>query len=258
MNVSSTNRILITGASGGLGAALARYYAAHNCSLLLWGRNHDRLEAVAAECRHAGATVTTRLLDLSDTDAAIAAVAADDAEAAITLALLVAGSGDIRAPGDRVEDAAQVARLGLVNFVAPSAMAAALATRMAARGHGGIVLVGSAAAFHALPFAAGYAASKAGLLRFAEALRLGVAPHGVRVTVVSPGFIDTPAGRANPGARPFELQPADAAARIARAAAGNRGHVIFPWPFVLLRWVDRLLPAPLRDRLLRALTPPSA
>ncbi|WP_442852541.1 SDR family NAD(P)-dependent oxidoreductase [Sphingomonas sp. PAMC 26617] len=257
MNVSSTNRILITGASGGLGAALARYYAAHNRSILLWGRNHDRLEAVADECRRAGATVTIRSLDLSDSAAAIAAVEADDAAGAITLALLVAGSGDIRASGDQVEDAAQIARLGLVNFVAPSAMAAALAARMAARGRGGIVLVGSAAAFHALPFAAGYAGSKAGLLRFAEALRLGVAQHGVQVTVVSPGFIDTAAARANAGPRPFLLQPDDAAARIARAATGGRGHVIFPWPFAVLRWVDRLLPAPLRDRLLRALTPPS-
>ncbi len=256
MNVSLLDRILITGASGGLGAALASHYAAPGRSLLLWGRDHDRLERVAAACRAAGATVAVRRLDLSDIAAAVAAVEADDAAAAIGVALLVAGAGDVRAPGDIVEDAAQIAHLGLVNFVAPSAMAAALARRMVQRRTGTIVLVGSAAAFHALPFAAGYAGSKAGLLRFADALRLSVIDRGVRVTVVSPGFIDTAAGRKSPGPRPFLLQPADAAARIARAAERGRAHSIFPWPFAVLCWIDRLLPAMARDRLLRALTPP--
>jgi short-subunit dehydrogenase len=144
----------------------------------------------------------------------------------------------------------------LVNFVATAAMAAALANHMARRGEGRIVLVGSAAGFHALPFAAAYAGSKAGIAHFAQALRLGVKRHGVQVTLVSPGFIDTSAGRKAPGPRPFVLQASDAAARIARAAARGQAHAIFPWPFILLRWLDRLLPRVLRDRLLLALTPP--
>ncbi|MET4666092.1 SDR family NAD(P)-dependent oxidoreductase [Sphingomonas sp. PvP056] len=255
MNKPSPDRILITGASGSLGAALARHYAAPGRTLVLWGRDAARLGAVASTCRQAGAAVVLRQLELTDCKAAIAAVEEEDDAGAITLALLVAGAGDVRAAGDLVEDAHQIARLGLVNFVAPSAIAAALARRMAQRGGGGIVLVGSAAAFHALPFAAGYAGSKAGLLRFGEALRLSVRQHGVRVTVVSPGFIDTPASRSNAGPRPFEIQPADAAARIAAAAARGQGHVIFPWPFVVLRWFDRLLPPALRDRLLTALIP---
>jgi len=196
-------------------------------------------------------------LDFSDIAAAIAALEEEDDAGAIGLALLAAGIGDTRAPGDLVEDAAQVARLGLVNFVATSAMAAALARRMAQRREGRIVLVGSAAAFHALPVAAAYAGSKAGLARFAQALRLSVKEHGVQITLVSPGFIDTAAGRKAPGPRPFLLQPSDAAARIARAAARGRAHAIFPWPFALLRWVDRLLPMALSDRMLLGLTPPN-
>ena len=196
MQAQLPNRILITGASGGLGAALARHYAAPGRSLLLWGRDRERLELVAAGCRAAGADVIMRSLDIADSAAAIAAIENEDEAGAIELALLVAGTGDTRAPGDLVEDAAQVARLGSVNFVATAAMAAALAGRMAQRHEGRIVIVGSAAAFHALPFAAAYAGSKAGIARFAQALRLGVKEHGVHVTLVSPGFIDTPGGRA--------------------------------------------------------------
>jgi short-subunit dehydrogenase len=248
-------RILITGASGGLGAALAAHYAAPDRMLLLWGRDPARLEAVACSCRTAGAMASTRSLDFCDTTRMLAALAEEMAAGAIDLALLAAGTGDTQASGDLVENPEQVAATVMVNFVATSALAAALAERMGRHGGGGIVLVGSAAAFHALPFAAAYAGSKAGLARFAHALRLGVQRYAVRVTLVSPGFIDTAAGRRNAGPRPFLLQPADAAARIARAAAQGRGHVIFPWPFVVMRWIDWLLPSPLRDRLLLALSP---
>jgi len=249
-------RVLITGASGGLGLALARVYAAPGCTLVLWGRDRARLEAVAALCRDAGAEAAIRMLDLTDLSAAMAAIEAEDAAGAIDLAIFAAGLGDIRAAGALVEDAAQVARLAIVNFVAPSAMASALAARMAARGRGRIVLVGSAAAFHALPFASGYAGSKAGLARFADALRIGVARHGVAVTLVSPGFFATAAGRTTPGPTPFLMTADVAAARIARAAERRRAHAIMPWPFAVLRLVDRALPRGLRDRLLRALAPP--
>jgi short-subunit dehydrogenase len=232
------NRILITGASGGLGAALARQYATPGRTILLWGRDHARLESVAATCRAAGAVAEIRSLDLTDIAAAIAAIEADDAAGAIDLAVFAAGLGDIRAP------------------VAPAALASALAARMAIRGQGRIVLVGSAAAFHALPFASGYAGSKAGLARFADALRIGARSRGVSVTLVSPGFIDTAAAQATPGPKPFSLSPAQAAARIAAAAARGHAHVVMPWPFAALRGFDRLLPRALRDRLLRALTPP--
>lgn len=255
MNKSSLDCILITGASGGLGAELAQSYAMSGRTLLLWGRDRTRLESVATRCRAAGAEVRVRQLDLTDISAAIAAVEDEDDTGAITLALLVAGTGEARASGDVVEDAAQVARLGLVNYVAPAAMAAVLARRMAHRRKGGIVLVGSAAAFHSLPFATGYAGSKAGLLRFGDALRLSVRKHGVRVTVVSPGFINTAAERGNIGPRPFQVEPTDAAARIAAAAERGVRHAIFPWPFRVLRWFDRMLPSPWRDRLLLALTP---
>ena len=197
-----------------------------------------------------------RSLDLGNVEHALHAMLTDDEADPVDLAIFAAGLGDIRAAGAVVEDAGVVARLGMINFVAPAAMAAALAERMAGRGHGRIVMIGSAAAFHALPFAAAYSGTKAGLARFAEALRIGVRQHGVRVTLVSPGFIDTAAARRTGGARPLSTQPDVVATRIARAAALGQAHAIMPWPFNLLRWFDRLLPRPLRERLLLALSPP--
>ncbi|SLK11897.1 SDR family NAD(P)-dependent oxidoreductase [Novosphingobium mathurense] len=249
-------RILVTGASGGLGRAIVAHYARPGVELLLWGRDRDRLEATAALCRSAGAIAKVRSLDLSMEEAAVAALMAEDAEDAIDMAIFASGLGDIRAQGALVEDPALVVRLGKVNFVAPAAMAAALADAMARRGEGRIVLIGSAAAFHALPFAAAYAGTKAGLARFAEALRLAVRGHGVGVTLVSPGFIDTASGRKVPGPKPMIFSPEKAAAIIARAAERKQAHVITPRMFAMLRLFDRLLPAFLRDRLLASLTPP--
>ena len=254
--LQEAHRILVTGASGGLGGALARHYARPGVSLSLWGRDPARLAAVADTCRDAGAMVTVRSLDLADIDAALAALAAEDADGPFDLVLFASGQGDVRLPGERVENAAMVARLGTVNFTSPAAMAAAIAGRMAVRGRGGIVLVGSAAGFHALPFAAAYSSTKAGLAHFAEALRIGVRPHGVRVTLVSPGFIDTAAGRKVPGPKPMLMAPEVVAARIAQAAATATAYAVMPWPFTALRWLDRLLPGPLRERLLLSLTPP--
>jgi len=249
-------RILVTGASGGLGRAIAAHYAQPGAELLLWGRDKERLDAVAAACRAAGAQASIRSLDLSAEDAAVAALMAEDAAGAIDIAIFASGLGDIRAEGALVEDPALVIRLGKVNFVAPAAMAAALADAMARRGKGRIVLIGSVAAFHALPFAAAYAGTKAGLARFADALRLAVRPYGVGVTLVSPGFIDTASGRKVPGPKPMILTPEKAAAIVARAVERKQAHVVAPGIFALLRWFDRLLPAFLRDRLLSSLTPP--
>ncbi|MBB4860602.1 short-subunit dehydrogenase [Novosphingobium chloroacetimidivorans] len=244
-----------------MGGALARACAGPDVQLSLWGRDPDRLAAIAEACLAAGAKVETRSLDIADVDAAIAAARSEDMAAPFDLALLVAGLGETRAPGDLVEAAELVARLGTVNFTAPAAIGAALGERMAARRRGALVFIGSAAAFHALPFAAAYSGTKAGLARFADALRLNLRPHGVTVTLVSPGFIDTAAGRrqagSQAGTRPFALSPDVVAHRIMRAVQRRQAHLILPWPFALLRLFDRALPAPLRDRLLLSLTPPA-
>lgn len=245
--------VLITGASSGIGAELARLYAARGRPLVLWGRDRTRLEDVAARARGFGVDVHTRALDLMDGAAAIAALREDDESHPLGIAILAAGLGDMRRGQDVVERAEDVLRLGLVNYATPSAMAAAAAECMVPRGRGHIVLIGSVAAFHALPFAAAYSGSKAGLKRFAEAQQMALAPLGVGVTLVSPGFVDTPMSRRVVGAKPFLQTAPVAARRIARAVDRNRPHLVFPFVFSVLRLVDTLVPWPLKRRILSAI-----
>lgn len=245
------NHTLVTGASGALGREIAVRLARPGLCLSLWARNRDRLEATAALCRAAGAEAKIRVIDLSDPEAATNALAQSDTGQPINEAYLVAGLGDTLAPGTVVEDPAQVIRLGQTNFVAPAAMAALLAERMAARGGGRIGLIGTAAASHSLPFAASYAGSKAGLARFADALRLAVRSHGVSVTLISPGFF-----AAGGPARPGEIPASQVAERTIAAVAAGTAELVLPRRFLLLRWLDRFLPRPLRDRILLALRLP--
>ncbi len=242
--------ILVTGASSGIGATLALAYARPGCQLILWGRDAERLELAAGRCRAAGAVVRVRRVDLADGQAALAAALEDDRHHPIDLAILAAGIGDIRQRGEATENAETVLELGQVNFATPAALATLLARRMGARAGGRVALLGSAAAFHDLPFAAGYAGSKAGLARFATALRLGVQDLGVGVVLISPGFIDTPMSRRVQALKPFLMSADRAAGLITAAIAANRAHLILPWQYAVLRIMASLVPPPVLRRIM--------
>ncbi len=238
--------ILITGASSGIGAALARAhaqaYARFGVTVLLWGRDEARLNETAAQCRALGAKAATQSFDLRDAAGFVARLSAADVQTPIDLAIFNAGLGGTIAKGEFAE-APQVAQaIAEVNFVAPVAGANALAGAMAKRGRGQIVLVGSITESYPLPMAPTYAASKAGLRLFAEALGLRMKKFGVMVTLVSPGFIDTPMSRQVTEPKPF-LMDADKAARIiARDIALGARVIVVPWQFRALRGLTDLLP----------------
>jgi len=234
--------ILITGASGGIGAALARVYAKAGVTLLLWGRDQARLEGAASQCRVQGASVTIQSFDLRDAAGFAARLAAADAATPIDLAIFNAGLGG-SAPDDSHAEAPQTAQaVAEVNFVAPIVGANVMAEAMARRGAGQIVLVGSIAESYPLPMAPTYAATKAGLRMFAESLAMRLSGRGVTVTLVSPGFIDTPMSRKVTEPKPF-LMTADAAALvIARGIAAGARVIVVPWQFAVMRAFTNLLP----------------
>jgi NADP-dependent 3-hydroxy acid dehydrogenase YdfG len=225
--------ILVTGASSGLGRALAEAYAAPGRRLTLLGRDAARLAAVAAAVEARGGEVATAVVDVRDRDAMAGAIAA--ADAARPLDLVVANAGIAAAEDAR--DVLAVNILGVWHTVEP-----ALA-RMAARGHGQLALMSSLAGRRGLPGAGAYCAGKAAVRVLAESLRLDWAPRGVRVSAILPGFVDTPLTRRNRFAMPWLLAPADAAERIRRGLAKDRAEIVFPRRLALAVRLATLLPS---------------
>jgi short-subunit dehydrogenase len=234
--------ILISGASSGIGAALANAYAAPGVDLVLWGRDRARLESVAETCRARGAHAATSCFDLTDLEALLTAL---EAVPCPDIAIFNAGLGG-SVPHDRiVQDARAAGRMAMVNFVAPVIGANAVAEKMVQRGAGHIVLLGSIAALFPLPMAPTYTGSKAGLKMFAEALDGRIRRCGVAVTLVSPGFIDTPMSRTVPEPKPFLIDPDKAAAVIKRKVAHGARRVVVPWQYVIIGALSWLVPKPI-------------
>lgn len=247
-------RILICGASGNLGGHLARELAQQGARLLLWGRDRQKLAILADQCERTSVEVQTRSIDLFDAQAAIAALIEDDEQDPLDCAFFVSGAGDTLEPGRIVESPSQVARLINVNYLAPAALAVELGERMARRGKGRIAIAGTAAATHPLPLAAGYASSKCGLSLFAEAIRIALRPHGVSVTLISPGFFSAGKNHQLYGyARPGEISANLVARRSIAATAERRAELVTPGYFLALRWIGHILPRFIKDRLLRSL-----
>ena len=213
----SAKTILITGASGGIGAALARRYAHAGITLLLWGRDETRLMQTAAQCRALGAECITALFDIRVLDDMEERLVAQDAATPIDLAIFNAGLGGSVAKDDICETPQRARATAEVNFVAPVIGANVMAQAMAGRGGGQIVLVGSIAESFPLPMAPTYAATKAGLAMFAEALSIRMARQKVRVTLVSPGFVDTAMSRGVPEAKPKQAHKGPHSNGVARS-----------------------------------------
>ncbi|WP_240048327.1 SDR family NAD(P)-dependent oxidoreductase [Crenalkalicoccus roseus] len=250
--------LLITGASSGIGAALARAYAAPGRVLFLTGRDRARLDAVAEACRALGARVETALLDV--TDAAATAAFLRAADAAYPLDLVIANAGIAEGVSEPATDLEAARRLIEVNlFGSLNTLAPAIAA-MAGRGRGQVVLMSSIAALRGLPGSHGYSASKAALKALAEGLRAPLAARGVAVNLVLPGFVRTPMNEGRGFPTPLRIEPDRAAAIIRRGLAANRAVIAFPrltwWAARALALWPRLADA-LAMRVARHGAPPS-
>ncbi len=236
--------VLITGASSGIGEALALALAAPGASLHLSGRDARRLEAVADACRSRGATAATAVLDVRDAAAMAAWVAG-----AGRLDLVVANAGISAGTGDnRPEHPAQARGIfatnlgGVLNTVLP-AIEAMLGQPAGPDGwRGRIAVIASIAAFVAAPGAPSYCASKAAVDSWTVATALGLRREGIALTSDCPGYIRTAMTARNRFAMPGLMDADRAALRILRNVAAGRIRVVFPWWMGLAARIGGLLP----------------
>lgn len=243
--------VLITGASSGIGAALACVYARDGIRLSLTARNEARLENVAGQCSAAGAGVEWQSIDVSDGAAMSAWIAHCDAQQPVDLAIANAGVGGERVIASSTGEPLSVAHdivatnmLGVANTIVP------LLPRFVARRRGHIALMSSLAAFLGLPQAPLYSASKAAVRVYAQALRRLLMPNGIAVTVICPGFVDTPMSASLGSNRPFLWDTERAALRIVAGLAHGEREILFPWQLAVLTRLVSALPAPLINALL--------
>lgn len=243
--------IVITGASSGIGAALAAAYAGHGIRLALTGRNAGRLAVVADTCRQAGAEVTAAPLDV--TDAAALAAWLGEIDGAGPVDLVIANAGISAGTGQGREPAAQIRAIFAVNLDGVLNTVMPLLPAFQARRRGQIAIMSSLAGFRGFPGAPAYCASKAAVRVWGEALRGDLGNDGVEVSVICPGYIASPMTAVNKFHMPM-LMPADRAAQIIRRGlARGRARIAFPWPVYAAAWLIGCLPPALTDPLLSLL-----
>jgi NADP-dependent 3-hydroxy acid dehydrogenase YdfG len=242
--------VLITGASSGIGRALALEYARGGAKLAVAARRAAELETLAAEIRALQATAITIPLDVCNAQAVTDAVRRSDHElGGLEMVIANAGRGG-RQHSSRLEWRDVVEMIDVNVRGAFATLVAAIPVFLAnQRGH--LVGVSSLAGRRALPTSAAYSASKSALSTFLESLRIDLSPAGICVTDVQPGFVATPMleGRSHP--MPFRWSVDRAARHIVRRLERAPAVIAFPWPLVFATWFARLLPTPIYAGLIR-------
>ena len=248
--------ILITGGSSGIGAALALAYAAPGVRLALTGRHAGRLEQVAERCRAAGAEVAAGVVDVRDRAALAAWMAEQDRCRPLDLVIANAGiSAGTGAGGETDRQAREIFAVnfdGVVNTVLPAA------ELMRPRRSGQIALMSSLAGFRGFPGAPAYCASKAGVRVWGEALRGTLAPDGLTISVICPGYVKSPMTDRNDFPMPFLMEMDRAVEVIRRGLGAGKSRLVFPRRLFAAVWLLALLPPAWTDRLLARLPAKSA
>ncbi len=233
-----TTSIILTGASSGIGAALAAAYAAPNTFMLLIARDAARLAEVAAAARAKGADVECAEIDITDADTLRAAVLGWDDRHPTDILIANAGValGGMPEPQGQARRVVEINLIGMLNTVEP------LIPRMIARRAGRIGLVSSISAIRPSGDLPSYSASKAGVRAYGQAIRSWLRGNGVAVTVICPGFVTSPMSDRHHGPKPFQIPAHKAAAIIKTGIAHRRGALTFPWQFALMIFLGNRLP----------------
>ena len=239
---------LITGASSGIGAGLARRLATKGAAVVLCARRKEELESLATDIRAANGIARVRVVDVADGDAVAAVVrAADDELGGLDLIIANAGVGVMSHKPPAWEDARAMCN---VNFTGAIATLTAVLPRMLERRRGHLVGISSLSALAPLPTSSVYSATKAGLTMFIESLQIDLHGTGVHATVVHPGFVRTRMTAKNRFPMPFLLELDDAVDRIAERLPDAPARIDFPLPLSAAIHFAAALPARVRSLVL--------
>jgi short-subunit dehydrogenase len=259
-------RIFITGASSGIGYALALRYAAPGVELVLLGRDAGRLADVDAACSAKGALVETTAVDVQDRDAMRAAVEQAFAKAPLDLLVANAGVATGLSPGQILESPDAVRATFAINVIGVFNTVEPAITSMCAQKRGQIAIVGSMAGVRGLPHSPAYSAAKSAVHVYAEGLRGVLTPHGVDVALIVPGYVKTPMSARTIVKTPWDVgvsaanakswQPGAVSAEkfadiVAQGLARRKAVIAFP---LYMYWALRVIaaaPPRLVDRIMR-------
>ena len=239
-------KVFITGASSGIGAALAAHYAGEGAVLGLCARRLASTQALLEGLRAAGACYPVDVTDASSLQAAAVDFGKRFGTPDIVIANAGVGAGTLT---ENAEDLAVFRKIMDTNVLGMVATFQPFVEPMRARASGTLVGIASVAGFRGLPGGAAYSASKSAAITYLESLRVELHGSGVSVVTICPGYIRTPMTAANRYRMPFLIDADDAARRMARVIAARRRLAVVPWRMALVSIVLRRLPRWLYDRL---------
>ena len=239
-------RVVITGASSGIGLALARHYLERGASVAVCARRGELLQTLAAEFPD---KVFCYALDVRDA-AAIRVAAADFVARAGVPDIVIANAGVSRGTlTEYAEDIEAFQQVMDVNVLGMAKTFQPFIAPMRAAQRGKLVGIASVAGFRGLPGSEAYSASKAAAISYLESLRVELRDSGIKVVTICPGYIRTPMTDVNDFNMPFLLDADDAARRIARVIGRGTTFAVIPWQMTVAGWLLRRLPNWLYDRL---------
>ena len=248
--IKNPKTILITGATSGLGWALAELYAQTGMIMFLTGRNQEKLNQITKLCQSKQATIISKVIDIKDADAVREWINQIGQE--FGLDLVIANAGISAGTSLGLESKEQISEIfatninGVMNTINP-AIEVMQNQKTNSRYKGQIAIISSLAGFRGLPSSPAYSASKACVRIYGEALRGSLAPLGIAVNVVAPGYIKTQMTEINNFYMPFLMSAPKAAQIIKKSLTKNKSRIAFPFSFYFVVWLATLISTVITD-----------
>lgn len=232
--------IMITGASSGIGRALALEYAKEKHTLFISGRNTERLISTKTECEQLGAIVYTKVIDVTDQDQMHNWVNECNQTKPLNLVIANAGISCGQESPENIYQTFNTNLFGVLNTIIP--LIEIFKKRAPSKTLAQVALISSLAGYHGVAGSAAYSASKCAVKAYGEALRPRLAKQGIRVNVICPGFIRSGITDKNHFPMPFFMEAPQAAQLIKERLEKNIGLIAFPWPMRFAAWLFSILP----------------